>query len=118
MLFRKNKSLMPTAETALPGRSTPIPTADEHDIFSRPDFIIEAGDPSTWSVPNDPSTPENEFRQHTAMQGDILRFVGGEHVVMGGTAGANKLRADLGDDTLWGEGGADRSGRYRIVRGH
>jgi Ca2+-binding RTX toxin-like protein len=79
-----------------------------HDIFSRPDFIIEAGDPSTWSVPNDPSTPENEFRQHTAMQGDILRFVGGEHVVMGGTAGANKLRADLGDDTLWGEGGADR----------
>jgi peptide-methionine (S)-S-oxide reductase len=36
MLFRKNKSQMPTAETALRGRSTPIPTAAEHDIFSRP----------------------------------------------------------------------------------
>ena len=28
--------MMPTAETALPGRADPIPTADEHDIFSRP----------------------------------------------------------------------------------
>ena len=27
---------MPTAESALPGRPTPIPTAAEHDIFSRP----------------------------------------------------------------------------------
>ncbi len=36
MLFSKSKSMMPTAETALPGRPTPIPTAAEHDIFSRP----------------------------------------------------------------------------------
>jgi peptide-methionine (S)-S-oxide reductase len=36
MLFRKDKSMMPTPETALRGRSTPIPTAEEHDIFSRP----------------------------------------------------------------------------------
>jgi peptide-methionine (S)-S-oxide reductase len=36
MLFRKNKSQMPTAETALPGRAEPIPTALEHEIFSRP----------------------------------------------------------------------------------
>ncbi len=36
MLFRKTKAVMPTAETALPGRSTPIPTAAEHEIFSRP----------------------------------------------------------------------------------
>ncbi len=35
MLFRK-KSQMPTAETALPGRPEPIPTAAEHHIFSRP----------------------------------------------------------------------------------
>jgi peptide-methionine (S)-S-oxide reductase len=27
---------MPTAESALPGRPTPIPTAAEHDLFSRP----------------------------------------------------------------------------------
>src|SRR5436190_20732768 len=36
MLFSRAKSTMPTAESALPGRPTPIPTAAEHDIFSRP----------------------------------------------------------------------------------
>jgi len=36
MLFSKAKTVMPTAETAFPGRPTPIPTAAEHDIFSRP----------------------------------------------------------------------------------
>ena len=36
MLFSKAKTVMPTAETALPGRPTPIPTAAAHDIFSRP----------------------------------------------------------------------------------
>ena len=36
MLFRKNKSMMPTPETALRGRLMPIPTTEEHDIFSRP----------------------------------------------------------------------------------
>ena len=36
MLFHKTKAIMPTAETALPGRSGPIPTAEEHEIFSRP----------------------------------------------------------------------------------
>jgi peptide-methionine (S)-S-oxide reductase len=36
MHFRKNKTQMPSAETALPGRAEPIPTAEAHDIFSRP----------------------------------------------------------------------------------
>jgi peptide-methionine (S)-S-oxide reductase len=36
MLFSKSKTTMPTAETALPGRPNPIPTAAEHYIFSRP----------------------------------------------------------------------------------
>ena len=31
MLLRKTKSMMPTAETALPGRANPIPTAAEPD---------------------------------------------------------------------------------------
>jgi peptide-methionine (S)-S-oxide reductase len=35
MLFRK-KTEMPTAETALAGRATPIPTAERHHVFSRP----------------------------------------------------------------------------------
>lgn len=36
MLLRQSKSAMPTADTALPGRATPLPTAAEHHIFSRP----------------------------------------------------------------------------------
>jgi peptide-methionine (S)-S-oxide reductase len=36
MLFARKKAEMPTAETALPGRSTPLPTAEEHFIFGRP----------------------------------------------------------------------------------
>ncbi|HET6323023.1 MAG TPA: peptide-methionine (S)-S-oxide reductase MsrA, partial [Hyphomicrobium sp.] len=36
MLFGKTKTTMPTADTALKGRPTPIPTAEEHHIFSRP----------------------------------------------------------------------------------
>ena len=36
MLLRRKKTEMPTAETALPGRATPIPTAEEHHVFSRP----------------------------------------------------------------------------------
>ena len=36
MLFAKKKTEMPTRDTALPGRATPIPTAEEHYVFSRP----------------------------------------------------------------------------------
>jgi len=36
MLLRRKKTEMPTAETALPGRGSPIPTAEEHHVFSRP----------------------------------------------------------------------------------
>lgn len=36
MLFSRTKTELPTAETALEGRSDPIRTADEHFIFGRP----------------------------------------------------------------------------------
>ncbi|MFN6384482.1 MAG: peroxidase family protein [Pseudanabaena sp.] len=39
--------------------------------------------------------------------GGTLRFSGGEHVVIGGTEGNDKLYSDKGDDTLWGDGGND-----------
>ncbi len=38
---------------------------------------------------------------------DLLQFVGGEHVVLGGTDGADTLIGGDGDDTLWGDGGND-----------
>jgi hypothetical protein len=39
--------------------------------------------------------------------GGTLRFLGGEHVVLGGTEGNDKLYGDKGIDTLWGDGGND-----------
>jgi peptide-methionine (S)-S-oxide reductase len=36
MLFARKKAQMPTADTALPGRSAPLRTAEEHFIFGRP----------------------------------------------------------------------------------
>jgi Ca2+-binding RTX toxin-like protein len=39
--------------------------------------------------------------------GGTLRFVGGEHVVVGGTEGNDKIWTDRGIDTLWGDGGND-----------
>ena len=35
-MFFKKKTLMPTAENALPGRPDPIPTALKHHVFGRP----------------------------------------------------------------------------------
>ena len=40
--------------------------------------------------------------------GAWLEFNGGEHVVLGGTAGNDTLIGSLGIDTLWGDGGNDR----------
>jgi Ca2+-binding RTX toxin-like protein len=39
--------------------------------------------------------------------GGYLRFVGGEHTVLGGTEGNDTIYGDKGDDTLWGDGGND-----------
>ena len=39
--------------------------------------------------------------------GGILKFSGGEHVVLGGTEGNDSLYGDKGIDTLWGDGGND-----------
>ena len=39
--------------------------------------------------------------------GGVLKFSGGEHVVLGGTEGNDSLYGDKGIDTLWGDGGND-----------
>jgi Ca2+-binding RTX toxin-like protein len=41
------------------------------------------------------------------IDGNVLKFHGGEHVVLGGTEGNDKLYGDRGIDTLWGDGGND-----------
>jgi Ca2+-binding RTX toxin-like protein len=39
--------------------------------------------------------------------GGTIRFTGGDHVVIGGTEGNDKLYSDRGIDTIWGDGGND-----------
>jgi Ca2+-binding RTX toxin-like protein len=39
--------------------------------------------------------------------GGSLKYIGGEHVVVGGTEGNDKIWTDKGIDTLWGDGGDD-----------
>lgn len=39
---------------------------------------------------------------------DYLHYTGGDHVVLGGTAGNDTLIGGEGDDTLWGDAGDDR----------
>ena len=41
------------------------------------------------------------------VDGNLLKFSGGEHVVLGGTEGHDTLIGDKGIDTLWGDGGDD-----------
>ncbi|MEW6353116.1 MAG: peroxidase family protein, partial [Pseudomonadota bacterium] len=84
------------------------------DIFSRPDFILEVdqtqqftglgptgnADPAGLVLRDNPATPGPDA--------NYLRFIGGEHVVLGGTNGNDILIAGIGDDTIWGDGGNDR----------
>jgi Ca2+-binding RTX toxin-like protein len=71
------------------------------DVFSVPTYTIEAGDASTYPV------DASGRPQVTILDSGTLRFDGDGHVVIGGTAGADKIQAGAGDDTLWGDGGDD-----------
>ncbi|GEO16184.1 peroxidase family protein [Microvirga aerophila] len=71
------------------------------DVFSVPTYTIEAGDASTYPI------DASGRPQVTILGSGALRFDGDGHVVIGGTAGADKIQAGAGDDTLWGDGGDD-----------
>ncbi len=91
------------------------------DVFSTPNYILEVDvtrqfneglgilgndDPQGASIfsplviRNNPAT--------AGLDGNYLRFTGGEHVVLGGTDGNDILISGIGDDTHWGDGGNDR----------
>ncbi len=107
------------------------------EIMEVPDMILEldpevrqenySGDPANDNASDkaqlDPTHDDSfqqafdpkVFRQNgtTDLDGDgwndgnILKFSGGEHVVLGGTEGNDALYGDKGIDTLWGDGGDD-----------
>ena len=96
-------------------------------LFTTPDHIIEldrgiaqtdydagAGIDPMWDVPN-PILGPKVVRDYTGSSvvdgthdfGGYLRVQGGEHYVLGGTEGADRIWGDSGIDTLWGDGGND-----------
>ncbi|GBF27484.1 leukotoxin [bacterium MnTg02] len=68
--------------------------------------IVGAADPTETDsiffdlvIRDDPSTP--------GVDTNYLQYTGGDHVVLGGTEGADILIGSIGDDTLYGDGGDD-----------
>jgi hypothetical protein len=72
------------------------------DIFDVPTFTIEVGNKSTFPV--DPETGDPLV---TVKRDGTVRFIGDDHIVMGGTAQNDKMKAGGGNDTLWGDDGND-----------
>ncbi len=56
-------------------------------------------------IRDNPNTAANEAAGEGS--GNYLQFIGGEHVVLGGTSQNDTLVGDDGDDALWGDGGND-----------
>ncbi|MEI2297169.1 peroxidase family protein [Ensifer sp. MJa1] len=54
----------------------------------------------TKVIRDDPNTPGADV--------NYFRTFGGEHVVVGGTNGADTIITDFGDDAIWGDDGNDR----------
>lgn len=79
------------------------------DVFSTPEYIFEAANLGTsGAILNDASTAYNESTLLTRLADGTIRYAGGSHIVMGGTAGNDRMRAGAGDDTLYGDEGNDR----------
>ncbi|WP_324730757.1 peroxidase family protein [Pseudomonas paeninsulae] len=87
-------------------------------LFLTPGLILEvdqtkqfnAGLGSADPVSGNPLMPW-VIRDNPATVGpdaNYLRYTGGEHVVLGGTAGDDILIGSIGDDTLYGDAGNDR----------
>ncbi|MGL4280435.1 MAG: peroxidase family protein [Albidovulum sp.] len=81
------------------------------DVFSTPAYTLEvdgnqfnaglgAADPAGLVVRNDPATAGTDT--------NYLRFLGDDHVVLGGTNNNDTIIGGGGDDAIWGDGGNDR----------
>ncbi len=64
--------------------------------------FLQAIDPKVLRINGTVDVDGNGF-----LDGNVLKFSGGEHVVLGGTEGNDRLYGDKGIDTLWGDGGDD-----------
>ncbi|MGF6092986.1 peroxidase family protein, partial [Pseudomonas sp. 18173] len=86
-------------------------------VFSDPGFYLEVDQGRQFNeglVTVDPLGPNGEqvvFRDNPLTAGpdtNYIRYTGEEHIVLGGTDGADILISSDGDDTVWGDAGNDR----------
>ncbi|MGF6283190.1 peroxidase family protein [Pseudomonas silensiensis] len=86
-------------------------------VFSDPAFYLERDQSKQYNdgLGNaDPLSDNNDqvvFRDNPLTAGpdaNYIRYSGDEHIVMGGTNGADILVSGGGDDTVWGDAGNDR----------
>jgi len=86
-------------------------------VFSDPAFYLERDQSKQYNdgLGNaDPLSDNNQqvvFRDNPLTVGpdaNYIRYSGDEHIVMGGTNGADILVSGGGDDTVWGDAGNDR----------
>jgi len=91
------------------------------DAFTKYDYVLEAN--QSMQIGDDPEHEDevlNGLGLKKVMRSkplnfdpdgfydNYLRFIGPEHVVLGGTNGNDVLIGDLGDDAIWGDAGDDR----------
>lgn len=99
-----NATHLPSDVFSVPGLILEVDRTKQFNDLNG-DGTLESTDPTGGGiltplvVRNNPSTvgPDNNY----------LRYTGDEHVVLGGTEGADILIASEGDDTLFGDGGND-----------
>ncbi|QDZ13222.1 heme peroxidase [Devosia ginsengisoli] len=120
-----SKLIMANTDMTNPGPDGVRGTEDDEvnyhvgvDSFAKHDYVLHV-DP-TKQVGADPTHEDPALnalgltkvqRDNLATSGpdaNYIRFIGGEHVVIGGTEGDDTIIADYGDDAIWGGGGNDR----------
>ncbi|OOG68665.1 hypothetical protein B0E45_17580, partial [Sinorhizobium sp. A49] len=120
-----SKMMMANTELAQPGADGIRGTADDiierHigvDSFAKYDFVLEVNQANQAGPDpegNDPALEAiglgkvvRDDPRTAAIETNYLRFTGGEHVVVGGTNGADTIITDFGDDAIWADDGNDR----------
>ncbi|VVP39361.1 peroxidase family protein [Pseudomonas fluorescens] len=80
-------------------------------VFSDPGFYLEVDQSKQFNegLGNvDPLGVIRDNPQTAGLDTNYIKYTGDEHIVLGGTNGADILISSEGDDTVWGDGGNDR----------
>ena len=81
-------------------------------VFNTADFIFNMSDPAFAGGPGTPAVDTGDGTQMLTLADGTKLFFDpthrGKNITMNGTAGDDRLRADIGDDTILGNAGNDR----------